>query len=148
MVARIHALLRAIDADMDRFDEAAAARLGINPTGFRCMDILSRGGAITAGKLAAEAGLTTGAVTALVDRLEKAGYVRRKRDRRDRRVVLIEATARAIDKVWPVFAGLVTESSAVLNGFRIGELETIVRFLEMSQVVIRRQLPAAPDRHD
>lgn len=149
LIAAIQAGLRAIDADIDRIDELAAARLGINRTDFRCLDILSRGQAITAGKLAAEAGLTTGAVTALVDRMEKAGYVRRKRDGRDRRVVLIEATPRTAEQVWPLFAGLVAASTAVLRQFHVEELETIVRFLEMSGGAIRKHLsnlqtPEAP----
>jgi DNA-binding MarR family transcriptional regulator len=140
MIRGIIAALRAIDADMERVDELAAARLGINLTDFRCLDLLSRGEPITPGQLASESGLTTGAVTALIDRLEASGYVRRARDEEDRRRVLILPTRRAAAKVWPWFRGIVETSSAVLSQFRIGELETISRFLDINRAAIRKEL--------
>src|SRR4051794_26920350 len=73
------------------FSQALADRLGINLTDFKCLSILERTGAVTAGKLAELTGLTTGAVTGLIDRLEKAGWARRVRDPNDRRHVIIEA---------------------------------------------------------
>ena len=57
--------------------EAFTALLGVNHTDGRCLDIVQRLGPITAGDLARASGLTTGAVTVVIDRLEKAGYVRR-----------------------------------------------------------------------
>lgn len=132
--------LRAIDADMERVDEAAAQRLGVNLTDFRCLDILSRGAEISAGELAVEAGLTTGAVTALVDRLERAGYVERKRDPNDRRRVVIAPTRKASALVWPLFEGVVATSTAVLAQFSVSELATILRFLELNGRAIRTHL--------
>lgn len=147
LIAKILASLRAIDADMDRLDEAAAARLGLHRSDFRGLDILSRGSGMTAGQLAVEAGLTTGAVTALIDRLERAGYVRRHRDAADRRRVLVEPTARVASRVWPLFKDLVAESTAVLGEFDAQELSTIFRFLELSREVIRRHAhPVASPR--
>ena|SRR5579859_6368795 len=146
LIHGIIAGLRAIDADMERVDEIAAARLGVNLTDFRCLDILSRGEPITAGQLASESGLTTGAVTALVDRLERSGYVRRKREVNDRRRVLIVPTKRAMDKVWPLFKGIVEKSSAVLSQFTISELETILRFVETNRLALREQLGNASER--
>jgi DNA-binding MarR family transcriptional regulator len=140
LIAEILAVLRAIDADIERVDELAAARLGINATDFRCLDILGRGAPITAGQLASEAGLTTGAVTALVDRLERSGYVERRNDPRDRRRVLIAPTKRAMDRVWPLFAGIVASSTAVLESFTLDELQTIQRFLEKNRTAIRSQI--------
>jgi DNA-binding MarR family transcriptional regulator len=143
LITGIIAALRAIDADMDRIDEIAAARLGVNRTDFRCLDILSRGGAITAGQLAVEAGLTTGAITALVDRLERSGYVRRVRDGDDRRRVLIEPTKRSQEIVWPLFEGLVTDATAVLSRFTAAELTTILRFLETNRNALRARIDRA-----
>ena len=74
------------------FDEAAAARLRVNSTGLRCLDIVQRLGQVTAGELAREAGLTTGAVTSVVDRLVDLGYAVREADPGDRRKVLISLT--------------------------------------------------------
>jgi DNA-binding MarR family transcriptional regulator len=138
LIERILALLRATDADMDRIEEAAAARLGVHRTDFRCLDILSRGTALTAGALAAAAGLSTGAVTALLDRLERAGYVRRGRDPEDRRRVVIEVTSAATEEVWPVFARLVASSNAMLRDFSREELETILRFSERQAELIKQ----------
>lgn len=146
LIRGIIAALRAIDADMERVDELAAARLGVNLTDFRCLDILSRGEPITAGQLASESGLTTGAVTALVDRLALRGYVRRARDTKDRRRVLIVPTRRAMQKVWPLFRGIVATASTVLSQFTLTELETILRFLELNRTALRHEMHKAGER--
>ena len=67
----------------DAMDDAACARLGINRTDARCMDVLDHRGRMTAGELAQASGLSTGAVTGVLDRLERLGYVRRLRDTED-----------------------------------------------------------------
>src|SRR3954453_5669585 len=84
--------VRAWQSDQDVFDEEAARYLGLNRTDLRVLDITDQRGQITAGELAREARLTPGAVTAVVDRLEKAGLMRRVRDESDRRRVLLELT--------------------------------------------------------
>jgi len=79
----------------DRFDQAVADALELNRTDMRCLDVLEREGSVTAGRLAQATGLTTGAMTTALDRLERAGYARRVRDGSDRRRVLVELTAQA-----------------------------------------------------
>jgi DNA-binding MarR family transcriptional regulator len=140
IIREILAALRVIDADLERVDELAAARLGVNLTDFRCLDVLSRGEPMTAGQLAAEAGLTTGAATALIDRLERAGYVERRSDRGDRRRVLVTPTKRAMDTVWPLFEGIVAGSTAVLSAYSLSDLRVILRFLEENKRAIRMKL--------
>ena len=81
----------------DRFDQAVADALGINRTDLRCIDILGREGAVTAGFLAEATGLTTGSVTTVIDRLEQRGFAQRVRDSKDRRRVLVDLTAEAHD---------------------------------------------------
>lgn len=79
---------------------AIAGRSGINVTDMQCLNLLQLRGPMTPGQLAEAMFLTTGgAITAVVDRLEKAGLVRRRRDRRDRRRVIVE----------PVESGAVAE---------------------------------------
>jgi len=141
VIEAILAALRAIDGDMDRLDEAAAARLGVSRSDFRCLDILSRGRTMTPGQLATETGLTSGAVTALVDRLEKAGYARRERDINDRRKVLIHPSKRAAEEVWPIFRGVAQDAARILSTFSDSELETILRFLTTNQEAIRKRMP-------
>ena len=72
--------LRRTSSFMHLMSQAAAERIGINPTDLNCLNILSLGGKLTAGQLAQATGLTTASITGVVDRLEEAGYVRRERD--------------------------------------------------------------------
>src|SRR5262249_43014336 len=68
---------RQLSAATIMFHQAVADRLGMNVTDHKCADILERNGPMTAGELAERTGLTTGAITGVIDRLEKAGFVRR-----------------------------------------------------------------------
>ena len=97
--------IRATQAAVDAVDDAFADYLGVNRTDARCLDILERDGPMPAGELARAVGLTTGAVTAVLDRLERAGYARRTRDSEDRRRVLVEVTPkvrRAAEEIFDV----------------------------------------------
>src|SRR5262245_24559264 len=85
-------LSRANEAANDAFDELACRKLGINRTDLRCLNILENNGSMTAGRLAELSGLTTAAVTAMLDRVERAGFARRVRDQKDRRQVIVEVT--------------------------------------------------------
>ena len=71
------------------FHEAIGRLLGLSAVERKCIDVLRRLGPVTAGTIGEHTGLTTGAVTGLMDRLEKAGYVRRERDPSDRRKVVV-----------------------------------------------------------
>jgi len=71
------------------FQESIATRLGINATDYRCLDVMLRKGQMTAKALAEEVGLTTGAITGIVDHLEMAGFVERLENPKDRRSVII-----------------------------------------------------------
>ncbi|WP_163513395.1 MarR family winged helix-turn-helix transcriptional regulator [Fodinicola acaciae] len=72
------------------FHEAIGRLLGLSSVERKCLDVLQRLGPVTAGTIGEHTGLTTGAVTGLVDRLEKAGHARRTRDPHDRRKVVVE----------------------------------------------------------
>lgn len=76
----------------DRLDEAVAAQHGLNRTDLRCLGILYRRGRVTAGELAEESGLTPGAITTVLDRMERSGYANRVADPGDRRRVLVTST--------------------------------------------------------
>ena len=81
------------------FRQALADRVGLNATDLACAGILSESGRLTAGRLAEVTGLTTGAVTGVVDRLERAGYVRRTSDPEDRRRVIVEPVPGQMDRL-------------------------------------------------
>jgi DNA-binding MarR family transcriptional regulator len=97
------------------FDEAAAAFLGTNLTDLRCLGTLFREGPTTAGHLAADVGVTAGAVTAAVDRLARLGYVQRVRDAPDRRQVRIELTPLVIKRFEQIWAPLTRDSQDALR---------------------------------
>lgn len=104
------------------FDEAAARYLGTNLTDLRCLGALYREGRATAGRMAEVAGITAGAVTAALDRLERLGYVRRVRDSVDRRRVHVELTDRATRRFAEVWGPLAEESQAALYRLTVRDL--------------------------
>src|SRR4051794_7437521 len=102
--AALTAAVRNAQAAVDRTDELAAQLLGINRTDLRCLDVLQRAGApLSAGELADELLVTTGAITALIDRLERAGYIRRVTDPNDRRRVLVELQPEAKTRAMQIY---------------------------------------------
>src|SRR6201991_5352412 len=80
------------------FGQTVANAVGISSSDLECLDFLNIEGRVTAGRLAELTGLTTGAITGLLDRMEKAGLVRRERDEEDRRKVYIAIVPEAIAK--------------------------------------------------
>src|SRR5579863_8641897 len=97
------------------FHQTIADRLGLNPTDHKCLEILHRAEDPTAGDLALATGLTTGAVTGVIDRLEQRGFVRREAHPTDRRKVRIRVIPERFDEVRQLFVGLGT-SMAELSG--------------------------------
>jgi DNA-binding MarR family transcriptional regulator len=81
---------REMSTEAVMFHQAVADELGLYITDHKCMDIIHRFGAMPAGRLGEMTGLTTGAITGMIDRLEKAGYVRRANDPKDRRKTIVE----------------------------------------------------------
>jgi DNA-binding MarR family transcriptional regulator len=113
----------------DLIDELAARRLGVNRTDLRCLSRLSARGPLTASELAAAAGLTGGAATTAIDRLERAGLARRVRDEADRRRVLVHLTAKAEEAAREIWGPIVADAHAELNAFTLPELRVVAAFL-------------------
>ena len=129
--ARLDRLLRDLSTETVLLHQAIADRLGLNPTDHKCLGLLvDAGRPVTAGELATMTGLTTGAVTGVVDRLEAAGFVRRTRDPEDRRKVGIEVVFERVKRqVFPVFEQLARRMAVVAGAYKPREIETIVDFL-------------------
>ncbi len=125
----------------DAFDTVAAARLGVTETDLRCLNIIENAGGLTAGELATQSGLTGGAITGVLDHLERAGFARRVVDPSDRRRVSVEVTPafyRSADQIWgPVAADW---HSTLSKHFTKEELERIMDFLRTTNEVGRRHL--------
>ncbi len=115
----------------DLFDEACAQSMGINRTDARCMDIIDRLGPLTPGQLAVESGLTTGAVTAVIDRLEALDYVRRSRDETDRRKIWIAITDEASIIANRLFGHHADLNTALMTRFSPAEIETVIAFMRI-----------------
>ena len=91
--------------------QAVAERSGMNLTDLQCITILTSTGPITAGRLADEMGLTTGSVTGVIDRMERAGYVRRERDQNDARRVIVRPVSEKLERA----AGFLGSQDRVLE---------------------------------
>ena len=123
------------------FDNVAAERLGINETDLHCLNIIESSGGLTAGELAAEARLTNGAITGVLDRLERAGFARRVADPADRRRVKVKVTGsfyEHADRIWGPMAA--DWQSTLGERFTAEELRRIVDFLRTTVEIGRRQL--------
>ena len=142
LVGEVIAEGRAAQTASDVLDEAAVGVMGINRTDGRCLEIMERSGGLTAGRLASESGLTTGAVTAVLDRLEQAGYVRRVRDEQDRRRVLVELTPEGHALGGEIYRPLADMARAVLETYTEDHLIAIRDYLravrELNSEMARR----------
>jgi DNA-binding MarR family transcriptional regulator len=101
--------VRASQRATDVVDDLVCQLLGINRTDARCLDILDQHGSMSAGDLAQESRLSTGAITAVIDRLERAGLARRVPDPADRRRVLLELTPKAYERARELMVEPMTE---------------------------------------
>jgi DNA-binding MarR family transcriptional regulator len=125
----------------DAFDNLAADRLGVNETDLHCLNIIQNSGGVTAGELAVEAGLTTGAVTGVIDRLEKAGFARRVHDPGDRRRVKLEVTPKFYSRAERIWGPVAKAWSTTLSReFTAEELERITEFLQATNEITRKHM--------
>ncbi len=106
-----------------------AERMGLSATDHKALDLIGQAeGPLTAGRIAELTGLSTGAVTGVIDRLEKAGLARRVRDTVDRRKVLIEVVPGAMDRYAPLFESAFTNMKNLLEQFSPEERKVLERF--------------------
>jgi DNA-binding MarR family transcriptional regulator len=121
--------LRLSGVTNDIADQVVADFLGLNRTDTRCLDIIERLDGVSAGRLASEAGLSTGAVTTVLDRLERAGYARRVQDPGDRRRVLVELTPAARRELQALYAPLTDATMRQLEGYTTDEVSLVRDFM-------------------
>jgi DNA-binding MarR family transcriptional regulator len=141
--------IRKLSAQSVLFSNAISSRLGINSSDLECLDIVNLGGAVTAGQLASATGLSTGAITGVIDRLVKAGYVRRRRDVKDRRRVIIEPMAGVERKIAPMFASLSEAMARLWSTYSDTDLELVRKWVAESYPVMVEEtakLREAPKR--
>ncbi|MHC3467408.1 MarR family winged helix-turn-helix transcriptional regulator [Streptomyces sp. 7R007] len=126
-------LLRAVTVELDLFAAEFADRNGLHPTDVRALiHLLDAGRAgltATPGWLGGQLGLNSASTTALVDRLERMGLVRRERDTRDRRRVLLAVEEKAVAMGWSFFGPLIGQMVTAVRSFDDTELAAVRRFL-------------------
>lgn len=112
--------------------QVVATRFGLHTTDLECLDILYLRKTASAGELSAATGLTSGAMTALIDRLERAGYVERTADPGDRRKVLVRIRPEAVAPIKAVYEPMQKRMFELWSHYRVAEQAVIVDFLRRS----------------
>lgn len=120
--------LRRFIAGVILFNQRVAERVGMNPTDMQCIHLLQLMGPLTAGKLAECTGLTTGGVTVALDRMEKAGLVRRERNPEDRRSVLVQLEPKTLAGMEEHYADIAARTTRMIASFTERELKTVLEF--------------------
>ena len=133
------ALGRELSTAVVAFHEAVGAYLGVSAVDQRALGIIGARGPLSAGALAKEIGLTPGAVTGMVDRLERAGLVERTPDPADRRRVVISVSQKGRGAFGEVFAGLSTAMNAMVSRFTAEEQELIADYVTRTIDILREQ---------
>ncbi|MFI5954613.1 MarR family winged helix-turn-helix transcriptional regulator [Cryptosporangium sp. NPDC051539] len=128
---------------------SVAERFGLNPTDLKCLDIAVTEAPVTAGRIAGLTGMSTSAVTALLDRLEKRGFVERYREPGDRRKVYVRSTGRHEQELAEIYRPLAEATDAVLSSFDPASLEVVKDLLgkltEVSQAFLSSSRTGEPE---
>jgi DNA-binding MarR family transcriptional regulator len=109
--------------------QAIAEQSGLNSTDLKCLDLARNERSLTAGRLAELTGMSTSAITTVLDRLEHAGVIERRRDPADRRKVIVAPTGRHEEATATVFAELGSRFGAVLDDYDDDQLDLMIGFL-------------------
>ncbi len=112
--------------------QAVADRLGLGSTDQQCLDLLAQHGAMTGSQLASITGLTTGAITGVVARLERGGFLRRDPHPDDGRKQVLSPVPERAGRVHEALHSLHTEVAQLLEGYDARQLTAIAAFLESS----------------
>ena len=126
-------------ADGVLLQQAVADRVGLTLTDFKCLTVVSGSEHVTAGELAAATGLTSGAVTRMIDRLERAGWVRREPDRHDRRRVLVRAVPERLAEIEPLFSGMARAWAKAMAEYDDQQIEMMLELFQRMRAVAREQ---------
>ena len=136
---RLSELGREMSVHTILYHNAVAERLGLNATDHRCLDFILRTGGVTAGQLAKATGLTTGAITGIIDRLEKAGFARRQSDAKDRRKVIIVSRPERAAEIEKIFGSMARSMARVMSSYSAKESDVLIDFMERVGEVMREE---------
>jgi DNA-binding MarR family transcriptional regulator len=116
-----------------------AERLGLNPSDHKCADLLlSETGVCTPGRMAELTGLSTGAITGVLDRLERAGFVVREADPHDRRRTLVRLTPERMPNLQRIFAPLSNGMERLCDRYTTAQLSLVLQFMGEAEEMAAR----------
>jgi predicted transcriptional regulator len=123
------------------FHEGIAAQLNLSAAEWKSLGVLEQHGPLTAGRLAELSGFTTGAITGIVDRLERSGYVRRERHPNDRRSVIIhpQRLHEIKRRVAPIFGSLAGSMAKISSAYTPAQLAAIYKFFAQTTDALRAE---------
>ena len=141
LLAKLQRAAQISTTDGILFHQAVADRVGLHVTDLRCLNLLAQAGPLTAGELGQQLGLgTTGAVTRMVDRLERTGYVRREADPRDRRRVIIQPVPERLATIAPHYRGMATAWTDLLAAYSDAQLRLFLDLFDRMHQMSQQQL--------
>ena len=140
LIAQLRSEIMGYFGAASAFDQRVAEHFKLSPTDMRCLDLLARLGPMTAGQLAEETAMSTGAVTFLLDRLEEAGVVKRRRDTEDRRRVWVELTPAATKRLHRAQEPIKEEMRDLAQRFKAEELAVVRDFMREAKEIFQRQI--------
>lgn len=140
--SEIQRAMRQLIAGTILFNQKVADRAGLHLTDMQCINLLDLFGPVTPGKLAEATGLTTGGVTVMLDRLEKAGVVKREPNPNDRRSVLVRVNPAKLRKIQALYDAIDEQFEALLADTPEAELRVIANFFSRMSAVRREPGPA------
>jgi DNA-binding MarR family transcriptional regulator len=135
----VYSLERELSSKTVLFHATIGEKLGLSATDHKALDLIYKAGSMTAGQLAEQTGLTTGAVTGIIDRLEEAGFARRTRASHDRRQVIIEPIPEQAQKIHRLFESLGQAMTTLTEQYSDQELTIIHRYLIESIRVVEAE---------
>jgi DNA-binding MarR family transcriptional regulator len=141
LLAKLQRAAQTSTTDGILFHQAVADQVGLHVTDLRCLNVLAQAGPLTAGELGQQLGLgTTGAVTRMVDRLERAGYVHRQIDPRDRRRVIIQPLPERLATIAPHYQGMAAAWTDLLAAYSDQQLALFLELFDRMHQMSQQQL--------
>ncbi|MED4956629.1 MarR family transcriptional regulator [Paenibacillus macerans] len=120
--------------------QTISEKIGLNATDHKCLDYLLKAGPVTAGRLAELTGLTTGAVTSVIDRLEQAGFATRDKDPNDRRKVLVKAVSEKSELISSLFGSALKATKELVTRYNEQESRIILGFLKQCNAMTLEEM--------
>jgi DNA-binding MarR family transcriptional regulator len=142
LLSKLWKLGRVMSTQTVFLHQAIAQSVGLNATDTKCIDLILRGqeGSVTAGWLSDATGLTTGAITHILDRLEKRQFIERVRDTQDRRRVFIRVRPESLEGLIPKYEAIGKTYMSLLEQYSDNELRLICDYLEKASEASEREL--------